>query len=75
MAEQPTSYDLYWVRSFFRSEPHNLECFVGEEADNRDDYVEPIQLQDLPKDQGEELIEINVTEQGKEAWPIFLSAS
>lgn len=61
---------VYESDSSLEFEPHNLECFVGEEVDIVDDNTEPTQMQDHPKDQGKELIEINLTEEGKKAQPI-----
>lgn len=54
MVEKPTTYDGLGVRSFFGYEAHNLECFVGEEADITGDHAENVQLQDHSKDRSEE---------------------
>lgn len=48
---------------------------ASEEAEIADICIEPAQLQDCPKDQGEELVQFNIAEEGKEAQPVFISAS
>lgn len=64
---------IFKVRPSYRSEPHNIVHFAGEEADVKDSYAEPEQpQQDKPKDQDEELIEINLAIQKEEPNP-FLS--
>lgn len=49
--------------------------FVGEEAETAYDHFELAQLKDRPKDKGEELIEINLVEEGKEVQAIFLTST
>lgn len=49
-------------------EPHNYECFARREA-------EPILPQDRSKDQDDELIKINLANEGEEAQTIFLRAN
>lgn len=48
---------------------------AGKEAIIYDVHPEPVQLLDRSKDQSEELIEFNLTEEGKEAQSTFVSAS
>lgn len=70
---QPTSYDGLWDHIIHRVWGLDHEYLeAGEEAKIADVHPEPIQLQDCPKDQ-EELIEFNLTEEKKEAQPIFIS--
>lgn len=48
------------------SGPQKYECIeAGEEAIILDVHPEPVQLQDGPKDQGEEPIVFNLVEEGK----------
>lgn len=57
------------VRSSPRIWAQDFECFVGEEVEMQMIMVEHAQLQDHLKDQGEELFNINLAEEGKEAQP------
>lgn len=52
-------------------DPQDFECFAVEDVVIVDDHSEPTNLQDRPKYQGEELIEVNLVEEGKEAQLIF----
>lgn len=65
--EHPTSYDtsytIYKVRSYLGAKPYNPEPFANEEPDITDDHVEHVQLQDHPKGQGQELINISLVEE------------
>lgn len=66
---------IFGIRSFTGFEPHNLECFVGEEADIKDGNIKSAQLKYHLMDQGKELVEINLVDEGREGQPVFLSAS
>lgn len=61
IAGLPISYDG------LQGEPEEFKYFVSEDAEIIDDHSGPVQSQDRPKSQDEELIEINLTEEGKEA--------
>lgn len=63
---------VYEVRPLFRV-PHTSECFAREKGNDLIDRHDL--LQDHPKDQGEELAEINLTDEGEEAQPVFVSTS
>lgn len=54
-----------------RSSPITLNIFATEEADDENNYAKLVQLQDRPTDQSEELIEIKLANEGKEASPVF----
>lgn len=63
--------EAYIVWRFVESDPllwselQIFECSVSQEAEIGDDHVEPAQLQYRRKDQGDDLIEINLTEEGE----------
>lgn len=64
----PLFVTTYRARSFTRVWTPEFECLeAGGEAILADFHLEPLQLQDHPKDQGEEAIEFNLTEDGKKA--------
>lgn len=57
------------------SGPLDISCFVKERDNKEDNQVEPKQLQDKPKDQGENLIEVNFAALEEEVRPVFISAT
>lgn len=57
-----------------RFELHNYECFAGGGANDDDHPAEPTLSQDCPKDQGEELIEVNLANDREESQPGLLNA-
>lgn len=66
---------VYGADLFLGSRSREHECFeVGEEVVVPGVHLGPKQLQDCPKDQYEELIEVNLGVEGKEAQPTFISA-
>lgn len=62
---------IYKMQSFSRSEHQNFEYFTCEEADITDDHVECAQFQDGLEDKAEELIEVNLVEEGKKLSPFL----
>lgn len=63
------------AKLFPRFEPRNYECLASEQADSNVDHTRPRLTQDHLKDPGMEPIEHNLAGEGKEAQPVFLSAS
>lgn len=53
----------------------NISCFLAEGNDKKDNQAKQEHLQDKPKDQGEELVEINLPTPGEEARLFFVSAN
>lgn len=57
-------------------EPHNIECFTGEEVETEDGHAELKKPeQDKQKDQGKKLAQINLAIRKREPQPIFISAN
>lgn len=75
LAEARTAYFLWWSigsGSSLGLSPISLNVCLGEEADVDDNHAKPKQRQDRPKNQGKELLEINLATRGEEPWPILL---
>lgn len=77
MARQHTSYDCLQGQIFpWGLAPNSINALgAREKNDATDVHLEPEQLQDRLKDQGDELTEVNIREEGSEHQPIFISAS
>lgn len=61
---------IYGSNPFLRSEPHNFECFIGEEA-NADKTMTACSITRPSKGPRSELIKINLGDEGREAQPVF----
>lgn len=66
MGEKHILYDFTGSDPSLRSKPHRFKCFKGEEV-IEDGHTEPMQPQDPLKNNGEELVEINLAHVRKEA--------